>query len=221
MGLDSNPCPCTPGSELSCLLKANSVDRGVRFRAFADQPLRTGPHSQGRESCMATLLSLSARPYLPRESSPLTLTSCHPPSNPSGASGQRTQIFRGGNGGQKEQGSCPRSRGVMGAAGDPHPRLRLPSRATPWCTLGKTQEAWACGAEPRSGRSQGLAGAPGSGCACAMGSLRRAPAGLLFLGWSGQCLQDWGPFFSLAVPSMLMMCMEWWAYEIGSFLMGM
>ncbi|XP_044900095.1 multidrug and toxin extrusion protein 2 isoform X4 [Felis catus] len=46
-------------------------------------------------------------------------------------------------------------------------------------------------------------------------------AGLLFLGWSGQCLQDWGPFFSLAVPSMLMVCMEWWAYEIGSFLMGL
>ncbi|XP_016045091.1 multidrug and toxin extrusion protein 2 isoform X3 [Erinaceus europaeus] len=40
-------------------------------------------------------------------------------------------------------------------------------------------------------------------------------------GWSRQCLQDWGPFFSLAVPSMLMMCVEWWAYEIGSFLMGL
>uniref|UniRef100_A0A452TJH0 Multidrug and toxin extrusion protein n=1 Tax=Ursus maritimus TaxID=29073 RepID=A0A452TJH0_URSMA len=44
--------------------------------------------------------------------------------------------------------------------------------------------------------------------------------GLLFLGWSSQCLQDWGPFFSLAVPSMLMVCIEWWAYEIGSFVMG-
>ncbi|XP_017717459.1 PREDICTED: multidrug and toxin extrusion protein 2 isoform X2 [Rhinopithecus bieti] len=40
-------------------------------------------------------------------------------------------------------------------------------------------------------------------------------------GWSSQCLQDWGPFFSLAVPSMLMICVEWWAYEIGSFLMGL
>ncbi|XP_031323388.1 multidrug and toxin extrusion protein 2 [Camelus dromedarius] len=40
-------------------------------------------------------------------------------------------------------------------------------------------------------------------------------------GWSSQCLQDWGPFFSLAVPSMLMTCIEWWAYEIGSFLMGL
>lgn len=45
--------------------------------------------------------------------------------------------------------------------------------------------------------------------------------GLLFLGWSSQCLQDWGPFFALAIPSMLMMCIEWWAYEIGSILMGM
>ncbi|XP_045842351.1 multidrug and toxin extrusion protein 2 [Meles meles] len=40
-------------------------------------------------------------------------------------------------------------------------------------------------------------------------------------GWSSQCLQDWGPFFSLAIPSMLMVCIEWWAYEIGSFLMGL
>ncbi|XP_022416515.1 multidrug and toxin extrusion protein 2 isoform X1 [Delphinapterus leucas] len=39
-------------------------------------------------------------------------------------------------------------------------------------------------------------------------------------GWSSQCLQGWGPFFRLAVPSMLMTCIEWWAYEVGSFLMG-
>ncbi|XP_036767525.1 multidrug and toxin extrusion protein 2 isoform X2 [Manis pentadactyla] len=40
-------------------------------------------------------------------------------------------------------------------------------------------------------------------------------------GWSSQCLQDWGPFFSLAIPSMLMICIEWWAYEVGSFLIGL
>ncbi|XP_035572774.1 multidrug and toxin extrusion protein 2 isoform X3 [Canis lupus familiaris] len=40
-------------------------------------------------------------------------------------------------------------------------------------------------------------------------------------GWSRQCLQDWGSFFSLAIPSMLMICIEWWAYEIGTFLMGL
>ena len=43
---------------------------------------------------------------------------------------------------------------------------------------------------------------------------------LLLLGWSWECLQDWGPFFRLAIPSMLMLCIEWWAYEIGSFLVG-
>ncbi|XP_075389056.1 multidrug and toxin extrusion protein 2 [Tenrec ecaudatus] len=40
-------------------------------------------------------------------------------------------------------------------------------------------------------------------------------------GWSSQCLQEWGSFFSLAIPSMFMMCIEWWAYEIGSLLMGL
>ncbi|XP_014644971.1 PREDICTED: multidrug and toxin extrusion protein 1 [Ceratotherium simum simum] len=39
-------------------------------------------------------------------------------------------------------------------------------------------------------------------------------------GWSLECLQDWGSFFRLAIPSMLMLCIEWWAYEIGSFLSG-
>ncbi|CAG08941.1 unnamed protein product, partial [Tetraodon nigroviridis] len=37
-------------------------------------------------------------------------------------------------------------------------------------------------------------------------------------GWSKECLQDWGPYISLAIPSMVMICIEWWTYEIGSFL---
>ncbi|NXJ73310.1 S47A2 protein, partial [Trogon melanurus] len=40
-------------------------------------------------------------------------------------------------------------------------------------------------------------------------------------GWSTQCLQEWDSFISLAIPSMLMMCIEWWTYEIGSFLIGL
>ncbi|XP_055992852.1 multidrug and toxin extrusion protein 1-like isoform X2 [Sorex fumeus] len=39
-------------------------------------------------------------------------------------------------------------------------------------------------------------------------------------GWSLECLQDWASFLHLAIPSMLMLCIEWWAYEIGSFLSG-
>ncbi|XP_014445097.1 multidrug and toxin extrusion protein 1 isoform X2 [Tupaia chinensis] len=39
-------------------------------------------------------------------------------------------------------------------------------------------------------------------------------------GWSRECLQDWASFLRLAIPSMLMLCIEWWAYEIGSFLSG-
>ncbi|KFP89066.1 Multidrug and toxin extrusion protein 2, partial [Apaloderma vittatum] len=40
-------------------------------------------------------------------------------------------------------------------------------------------------------------------------------------GWSTECLQEWDSFISLAIPSMLMMCIEWWTYEIGSFLIGL
>ncbi|XP_031513271.1 multidrug and toxin extrusion protein 1 isoform X5 [Papio anubis] len=35
-------------------------------------------------------------------------------------------------------------------------------------------------------------------------------------GWSLECLQDWASFLRLAIPSMLMLCMEWWAYEASS-----
>nr|XP_046266920.1 multidrug and toxin extrusion protein 1-like [Scatophagus argus] len=39
-------------------------------------------------------------------------------------------------------------------------------------------------------------------------------------GWSQDCLQEWGPFLKLAIPSMLMHCLEWWLYEIAGFLAG-
>ncbi|NXK45804.1 S47A1 protein, partial [Chauna torquata] len=40
-------------------------------------------------------------------------------------------------------------------------------------------------------------------------------------GWSSECLLEWDSFTSLAIPSMLMICIEWWTYEIGSFLIGL
>ncbi|XP_061130864.1 multidrug and toxin extrusion protein 1-like [Syngnathus typhle] len=39
-------------------------------------------------------------------------------------------------------------------------------------------------------------------------------------GWSRECLEDWGPFVKLAMPSMLMFCLEWWAFELGGCLAG-
>ncbi|XP_061658970.1 multidrug and toxin extrusion protein 1 [Syngnathoides biaculeatus] len=39
-------------------------------------------------------------------------------------------------------------------------------------------------------------------------------------GWSTKCLQDWGSFMRLAVPSIFMVCFEWWIWEIGGFLAG-
>ncbi|XP_007485857.1 multidrug and toxin extrusion protein 2-like isoform X1 [Monodelphis domestica] len=40
-------------------------------------------------------------------------------------------------------------------------------------------------------------------------------------GWSAECFQEWGAFIRLAVPSMLMVCIEWWTFEVGTFLTGM
>lgn len=40
------------------------------------------------------------------------------------------------------------------------------------------------------------------------------------LGWSLDCLQDWGMFTKVAIPSMLMLCLEWWTFEIGGFMSG-
>lgn len=40
-------------------------------------------------------------------------------------------------------------------------------------------------------------------------------------GWSMDCLQEWDSFIYLAIPSMLMMCGEWWTYEIGGLLAGL
>ncbi|PKU37776.1 multidrug and toxin extrusion protein 2-like [Limosa lapponica baueri] len=40
-------------------------------------------------------------------------------------------------------------------------------------------------------------------------------------GWTRDCLLDWGSFIRLAVPGMLMLCIEWWTFEIGSFLAGL
>ncbi|XP_061129824.1 multidrug and toxin extrusion protein 1-like [Syngnathus typhle] len=39
-------------------------------------------------------------------------------------------------------------------------------------------------------------------------------------GWSRECLEEWGPFVKLAMPSMLMFCLEWWAFELGGCLAG-
>ncbi|XP_051814360.1 multidrug and toxin extrusion protein 1-like [Acanthochromis polyacanthus] len=40
-------------------------------------------------------------------------------------------------------------------------------------------------------------------------------------GWSKECLQDWGSYYRLAIPGMVMLCAEWWMYEIGGFLAGL
>uniref|UniRef100_A0A8D3DGS8 Multidrug and toxin extrusion protein n=1 Tax=Scophthalmus maximus TaxID=52904 RepID=A0A8D3DGS8_SCOMX len=37
-------------------------------------------------------------------------------------------------------------------------------------------------------------------------------------GWSTDCLQEWGSYMKLAIPSAFMVCFEWWIWEVGSLL---
>ncbi|XP_030602353.1 multidrug and toxin extrusion protein 1-like [Archocentrus centrarchus] len=40
-------------------------------------------------------------------------------------------------------------------------------------------------------------------------------------GWSTECLQEWGSYMKLAIPSALMICFEWWIWELGGFFAGL
>ncbi|CAM4670529.1 unnamed protein product [Leuciscus chuanchicus] len=40
-------------------------------------------------------------------------------------------------------------------------------------------------------------------------------------GWSRASLQEWGSYMKLAIPSTLMLCFEWWVYDMGGFFAGM
>ncbi|KAI3373657.1 hypothetical protein L3Q82_022262, partial [Scortum barcoo] len=39
-------------------------------------------------------------------------------------------------------------------------------------------------------------------------------------GWTTDCLQEWGSYMKLAIPSAFMICFEWWIWEVGGFLAG-
>ena len=41
------------------------------------------------------------------------------------------------------------------------------------------------------------------------------------LGFSWECLLHWGQFYRLALAGMFMICIEWWVFEIGTFMAGM
>ena len=39
-------------------------------------------------------------------------------------------------------------------------------------------------------------------------------------GWSFQSLNEWGLFLKLALPGMIMTCLEWWSAEVTTFIAG-
>ena len=39
-------------------------------------------------------------------------------------------------------------------------------------------------------------------------------------GWGWDSLRGWGQFAKLGVPGLLMVCIEWWSFEIAAFVTG-
>ena len=39
-------------------------------------------------------------------------------------------------------------------------------------------------------------------------------------GWSFESLNEWGQFLKLALPGMIMLCLEWWSAEATTFIAG-
>jgi MATE family multidrug resistance protein len=50
------------------------------------------------------------------------------------------------------------------------------------------------------------------------------PAGVhpkaTWAGWSWDCLQGWGEYFSFGLPAVAMVCLEWWVWEIIIMMAG-
>ncbi|XP_077962790.1 multidrug and toxin extrusion protein 1 isoform X7 [Gasterosteus aculeatus] len=40
-------------------------------------------------------------------------------------------------------------------------------------------------------------------------------------GWSTDCLQEWGSYMKLAIPSTCLVWFDWWMWEVGGFLAGL
>ena len=39
-------------------------------------------------------------------------------------------------------------------------------------------------------------------------------------GWSFESLDEWLQFFKLAIPGLIMLCLEWWSAEVATFIAG-
>ena len=39
-------------------------------------------------------------------------------------------------------------------------------------------------------------------------------------GWTWDLFQEWGLFFKIAIFGLVMVCMEWWSFEIGVIVAG-
>lgn len=42
------------------------------------------------------------------------------------------------------------------------------------------------------------------------------PAKRTWVGWSRECLTEWPLYIRVAIPSAVMICLDWWTFEVGA-----
>uniref|UniRef100_A0A7S3R462 Protein DETOXIFICATION n=1 Tax=Dunaliella tertiolecta TaxID=3047 RepID=A0A7S3R462_DUNTE len=50
---------------------------------------------------------------------------------------------------------------------------------------------------------------------------QQEPAKRTWHGWSRECLTDWVTYIQVAIPSMVMICLDWWTFEVIVILSGL
>ena len=43
---------------------------------------------------------------------------------------------------------------------------------------------------------------------------------VVYIGWSWECLEDWGQYFKLGLPGVAIICIEWISFEVSAFILG-
>lgn len=44
---------------------------------------------------------------------------------------------------------------------------------------------------------------------------QQEPGKKTWAGWSRECWAEWGMYIRVAIPSMVMICLDWWTFEVG------
>ncbi|KAF8060322.1 DTX16 [Scenedesmus sp. PABB004] len=58
-------------------------------------------------------------------------------------------------------------------------------------------------------------------CCCVLHTRAQEPGRCTWPGWTSEALRDWGTYVRMAIPSCVMICLDWWTFEVIVMLSGL